>query len=65
MGSAWASSGDADVTMGFLGDEGEPGVEAGPELLIPPKLGFLTQIDGIGGRFAAETVSRADGGVGT
>lgn len=31
LGSAWASSGDADVTMGFLGDEGEPGVEAGPE----------------------------------
>ena len=26
------------------------------------ELGFLTQIDGIGGRFAAETVSRADGG---
>ena len=22
MGSAWASSGDADVTMGTLGDEG-------------------------------------------
>ena len=30
-GSAWASSGEEDVTMGILGDEGEPGVEAGSE----------------------------------
>ena len=29
--SAWASSGEEDVTMGILGDEGEPGVEAGSE----------------------------------
>jgi hypothetical protein len=28
---AWASSGEEDVTMGILGDEGEPGVEAGSE----------------------------------
>ena len=29
--SAWASSGEEDVTTGILGDEGEPGVEAGSE----------------------------------
>ena len=27
--SAWASSGEEDVTTGILGDVGEPGVEAG------------------------------------
>ena len=29
--SAWASSGEEDVTMGILGHEGEPGVDAGSE----------------------------------